>query len=247
MPNIKLVIEYDGSAFHGWQTQPGEVRTIQGELHRVLETVLREKIKVVQASGRTDAGVHAKAQVVAFKVEEQPDLLRLTHSVSSLFKGELSVVSAEIVPDSFHPIRDAERKQYSYRILNRAAPAVLKKGQVWHISEPLNVELMNREAKSLIGVHDFTSFMAAGCEALSTVKEIFESEVVRDGDIVIYRVVGKGFLKQMVRIIVGTLVDISRARIVGHTMREIVELKDRKAAGITAPAHGLSLDFVLYR
>jgi tRNA pseudouridine38-40 synthase len=245
MPNVRLVIEYNGAAFHGWQIQPG-LRTVQESLHNVLELVLHEKIRVVHASGRTDSGVHARRQVVTFFVQGSPDLHRLTHSVSSLLKNRLSVVEADIAPDDFHPRRDALQKQYVYHILNRPAPPVHEFGKVWHITSQLNVKLMKAEAETLVGVHDFTSFRASECQARSPVKEIFESEIVQDGQSIVYRVVGKGFLKQMVRILVGTLVDLGKGKMTDMTMLEVLNFKDRQRAGVTAPPQGLFLDWVKY-
>lgn len=245
MPNIKMIIEYDGSSFHGWQCQQG-LRTIQGELHRVLELVTREKISVVHASGRTDAGVHASAQVVSFKVEKELDLQRLQHAVSSLLRGEVGVLSVEVAPDDFHPRGSARRKQYSYIILNRPAPPTFDRGKVWHVTASLDVTRMAKEARSLVGKHDFTSLRNAGCNAVSTVKEIYSSEIVREGDCLIYSVSGTGFLKQMVRNIVGTLVQMGRGEFEGTSMMDILEKKDRREAGVTAPAYGLFLDWVKY-
>ncbi|MCO6432342.1 MAG: tRNA pseudouridine(38-40) synthase TruA [Deltaproteobacteria bacterium] len=245
MPNVKLILEYDGSRFHGWQWQPG-LRTIQGELERVLRTVLRADSIAVKASGRTDAGVHARAQVVNFFVEELPDLHRLTHSVSSLLKGEVSVLSADIVPDTFDARRSAVAKQYSYSILARKAPAVLQKGRVWHISAPLSIEAMEAEAALLIGEHDFSSFRDAACANRSPVKTIFKSAFSRKGDLLIYSIAGSGFLKQMVRNIVGTLVAFGRGGAQHSSILDIMRLKDRRVAGVTAPAHGLCLDWVCY-
>lgn len=245
MANIRLVIEYDGAAFHGWQTQPG-VRSVESELERALAIVLRQKIHPLYASGRTDAGVHARAQVLNFHVPEIPDLRRLILAVSGILRGKLSVLSAEVVPDEFHSRYDAVAKQYSYHILNRACPPVLDKGKVWYIPRSLDVELMKREAKVLEGQHDFSSFRCSGCMARDPVKNIFESEVVQIGDRIVYRVVGSGFLKQMVRSIVGTLVGLSDEMLELRSMSAVLAARDRRKAGITAPASGLFLDWVKY-
>jgi len=243
--NIRLTLEYDGSCFHGWQKQPG-LRTIQGELHKYLELITRERIEVVQASGRTDAGVHARGQVINFHLSEEPDLIRLSQSVSHMLKGEVSVVNAEIVDNDFHSIRNAKLKQYSYYILNRSAPPALDRGKAWFVRAALNMERMENEAESLTGVHDFTSFRATNCNAKTTTREIHSSQIVREGDMVIYRVVGNGFLKNMVRNIVGTLVGFGRRSDRIDSMREILLAKDRRKAGTKAPAHGLFLDWVRY-
>lgn len=244
MPNIVLTVEYDGSRFHGWQFQPG-LKTIEGSLLEALRAVLREDIRAVSASGRTDAGVHARGQVVNFRTQQTPDLYRLRHAVSSVMRGELSVLKAEFAPDDFHSTRSAKSKQYSYRILNRQAPAILDQGRVWFVPKPLDLERMRSEAAALIGERDFKVFQGQGCSARTTIKTIFESEVISDGDEVIYRVVGSGFLKHMVRSIVGTLVLMGHGRI-SSSMEEILAARDRRRKGVTAPAHGLYLDWVTY-
>lgn len=245
MPNICLTLEYDGSAFHGWQKQAG-LRTIEGELHRVLEMVLRVAIPHVSGSGRTDAGVHARGQVVTFEVPQTPDLDELSYSVNGIFRGELAVIDAKIVADDFHARFDAKRKQYTYTIYQRKAPPVMERQYVWHIRSPLPLERLKEEVKSLIGLHDFTSFRGAGCTADSPVREILESELTLDGAYLRYRVVGTGFLRQMVRNIVGTLVDLGREKLDLKSMREILEARDRNKGGTTAPPQGLCLDWVGY-
>lgn len=242
---LKLVVEYDGSNFHGWQIQPG-LRTIQGELQKALETFLRSEIPVVRAAGRTDAGVHARAQVVTVIVPDATDTLRLTHAVSSLLRGEVSIRSAERVCDNFDPLRDAVSKQYSYSILRRAAPAVLDKGKVWHIYAPLDIERMRREAAVLVGRHDYSSFQGKACTAKSPIKQIYSSQLIEEDELLIYRVIGSGFLKQMVRNIVGTLVWFGQGHLTDTDMQAILKQLDRRAAGPTAPAHGLCLDWVKY-
>lgn len=245
MPNIRLLIEYDGSRFHGWQSQPG-LRTIQSELQRVIGQVLGHEISTVVASGRTDAGVHAKGQVCNFLIDREIDLERLKHSVSSLLKGEVSVLEADFVDENFNSCRDAIAKQYTYTILNRPSPAVLDHGRVWHVARGLNIELMQVEAASLVGIHDFQSLRASGCGARSSIKEIYTSEISFEPPYVRYTVIGQGFLKQLVRNIVGTLVNFSDGKISAANMAELLELKNREAAGVTAPAHGLCLDWVKY-
>jgi tRNA pseudouridine38-40 synthase len=173
VPNIKLVVEYDGSGFHGWQKQ-GELRTVQTELGRVLSLVLRSQIYPLHAAGRTDAGVHARGQVVTFKVSEVPDLWRLAQSVSHLLKGELAVLSAEVVDDSFHPGKSATHKQYTYSILNRPSPAVLDARRVWHVHRRLDISLMQKCAQEVIGEHDFSTFRDSECCARSPIKTIYE-------------------------------------------------------------------------
>jgi tRNA pseudouridine38-40 synthase len=243
--HIKLIVEYDGAGFHGWQKQPN-LRTVQSELERALSVICREQAGPLHAAGRTDSGVHARGQVVTFFVDNPPPMHKLVAGVSHLLKGELSVISAEIVPDAFHPGISSTHKQYTYRILNRPAPPVLEARRVWHLVPRLDVARMRKNAQELVGTHDFSSFRDSECCATSRVKTVYEIEVVRTCDLIEIRVVGDGFLKQMVRNIVGTLVDLELSRLQGRTMAEIFASKDRRLAGVTAPAHGLCMEWVSY-
>lgn len=245
MHNIRLVIEYNGSAFHGWQKQES-MRTIQEELHKNLEIVLRQKISHVQASGRTDQGVHARAQVVNFFVPELPDLDRLRYAISSLMRPELNVHLAEEVPADFHSLRSALAKTYVYTIYNHDVPPVLDYGRVWFVRDPLNITLMQERARELEGIHDFKSLQASGCGVKKTSKEIFKSEITSRSPYVVYTVTGSGFLKQMVRNIVGTLVEYSKGEGKTKSFAELLQLKDRTMAGPTAPPYGLCLQNVYY-
>lgn len=243
---IGLEIEYEGSGFHGWQVQPG-LRTIQRELHRVLETVLRCEIGHLHSAGRTDAGVHARRQmVVATLQRKEPDLFALMHSVSSIMRPELGIVRAGFMPSDFHPRSAPSRKRYVYSILNRPAPAVLDRGRVWHLAATLNVEVMQSAAAALVGQHDFQSFRGAGCGASSSVRTIYESRIINEPPYVKYVVVGNGFLKQMVRNIAGTLVALGRGKLEADSMQRILDQRDRRAAGVTAPPYGLCLDRIEY-
>jgi tRNA pseudouridine38-40 synthase len=245
MRNVKLVIEYDGGQFSGWQVQAsGE--TVQGALHTALETCLRTKIRHVQSAGRTDAGVHARGQVVNFFVDGEPDLNRLKLAVSSILRGRVSVLSAEFVPNEFNALNSVTSKCYVYRILKRSVPEALDRGFVWRISYPLNVSEMHRCAQALVGEHDFSSFRAADCGAYSPIKRIDAITVqARPHEIVEIEVIGGGFLRSMVRIIVGTLVEFGSEQR-SYSMGDILTARDRSKAGPTAPAHGLCLEWVRY-
>ena len=242
---VKLVIEYDGSAFHGWQNQVGE-RTIQSELERVLPVILREPIRNFTAAGRTDAGVHAKGQVVSFRVTNEPDLYKIQRAVSALLSPEISVVSAELVDNSFHATLSAHSKRYKYTILNRVAPPALDFYRVWWVSAKLDIERMCSEAKKLLGEHDFKSFEGPKSQVKSTVRTITRSDIIIDEPYIYYVVEGNGFIKQMVRNIVGTLVDFGKGRAKRDSILEILDAKDRQVAGPTAPPQGLCLEEVYY-
>ncbi len=245
MPNIRLTIEYDGQHFHGWQKQIG-VRTIQEELHKTLELVLRQKIAHVQSSGRTDEGVHARQQVVNFFTEGPVDLNRLRLSVSSIHKGELSVLKADIAPDDFHSLRSAKGKLYRYIIYHSDVPPVLDKGRVWLVHRDLDIERMKLEAKDLIGRHDFKSFQGSRSKVNSTYKTIFSSEIISNPPYIYYQVRGSGFLKHMVRNIVGTLVELGSKDGRCIPIKDLLMERDRSKAGPTAPSWGLCLEKVYY-
>ncbi|MGA1191114.1 MAG: tRNA pseudouridine(38-40) synthase TruA [Bdellovibrionota bacterium] len=247
MSKIRLVIEYDGKRFSGWQIQP-QVRTIQGELHAALCTVLRtDQVSRPIASGRTDAGVSARRQVVCFEAPVGVEMLhKIQVGVSSILKSEVSVLSASIVADEFHPVRDVVRKQYSYAIWNHPSPPALSFGSVMHVIEPLDIPAMRREASCLIGEHDFSSFRGHGCGATSPVRTLERITIERDGDLVVCEFQGKGFLKQMVRNLVGTLVEYGRQNPKILMCKEVLEARDRRCAGVTAEPWGLTLDWVEY-
>jgi len=245
MPTVKLVVEYDGALFSGWQQQPGQ-KTVQSSLTSALHTFLREPVHPVIASGRTDAGVHARGQVVSFQCRRTPDLDRLRLGVSAILRDEVAILSAELVEDSFHACGKAKNKQYSYIVLNRSSPPVLERGRVWYVHRQLDREAMSAAARTLEGTHDFTSFRAAGCGAPHAVRTIFSSSIEWLPDRCIYRVQGDGFVYNMVRIIVGTLVDIGTHRLRPGSMSEILTACERSRAGQTAPPQGLYLDWVEY-
>ena len=245
MPKVKLTLEYDGAAFSGWQLQPGRA-TVQGELQRALEIALREPISHVQGAGRTDAGVHARGQVAHFVCQGNPDLLRLRLAVSSILRGKLSVLDASIVPDSFHALRDVISKWYRYRVLNRPIPEIFERGIVWRYGVPLNAELMHQAAQALVGEHDFSAFRSADCDSEDVIKRIHSISVSRIGsDDIVIDVVGKGFLRNMVRIIAGTLVEVG-AGARNCSLHDVLNSRDRLRAGVTAPAHGLTIMAVSY-
>jgi tRNA pseudouridine38-40 synthase len=240
---VKLVIEYDGQAFHGWQYQPG-LPTVQGELGDALRTVLRLPSVLLHAAGRTDAGVHARGQVVVFRCPSAPDTGRLIHAISSILKGRLAVREASLVSPDFHPRRSSLGRRYIYRILNRSAPPVLERGRVLHVVSPLEQMGLQEDAAAFLGTHDFTSFRGACCQALSPVKTIQSSRWFEDAGLLHYEVVG-GFLQHQVRIMVGTMLDRARGRI-REGIGEILSARSRERAGVTAPPYGLVLDEVLY-
>lgn len=199
----------------------------------------------LNSAGRTDSGVHARGQVVAFITDSYPDLYRFGFSISGILRPNLVVKSCEYVDLAFRPLSNVAAKLYSYTILNRRGAAVLDLGRVWHISTPLSTNLLDKELQALVGTHDFTSFRAPSCAAKTPIKTIQEITVTREEEKIEISIIGKGFLRQMVRIIVGSAVERARGRL-KFSLEEVLLKKDRLMAGRTAPPEGLCLEWVRY-
>jgi tRNA pseudouridine38-40 synthase len=242
--NVRLILEYDGTGYHGWQIQPNQL-TIQQALEQALETIVGTKVRV-RASGRTDAGVHALGQVANFVSSTEIGLRRLQEGLNALLRPAIVVKKVEAVADSFDARRDARRRFYQYRIWDRPWPSAFHGRYAWHVPSELNIEPMAEAAVCLNGEHDFSSFRAADCDAKHAVRKIFTSFVRRDGDLVLYDIEATAFLRHMVRNIVGTLVLVGRGELSVQTFEEIFQMRDRTRAGATAPAHGLFLMEVKY-
>ncbi len=243
---LKLLVEYDGTSFLGWQLQP-DGPTVQGVLEQALATALREPVRV-RAAGRTDAGVHAIGQVVAVPVSRVPeDLSRLAWSLNALTPEDVAIREVTVVDDAFDPRRDAKSRRYEYRILTSRMPSAFWHRHAWHHGRPLDAAAMGEAAAVLVGEHDCVAFMAADADpVLSTVRRIFTSEVERTGDFLVYRIEATAFLKHMVRNIVGTLVEIGRGDRSASDMAAVLASRDRARAGQMAPPHGLTLVAVRY-
>ena len=243
---LRLTIEYDGTAYQGWQVQPN-APTIQETLERALATALREPVRV-RGAGRTDAGVHACGQVAAVRVTRvPPDLPRLQKSLNALTPDDIAVRDVAVVDDAFDPRRDARSRVYEYRILNAPAPSPFWRRFAWHVPRPLEVGAMDAAARRLEGEHDFAAFRAADAEPVrTTVRRVLESRLRRDGSLLVYRVEATAFLKHMVRNVIGTLVEIGLGDRGPETMTALIAGRDRTQAGATAPPHGLVLVAVHY-
>ncbi len=242
---IKLLIEYDGAGFAGWQVQPGE-RTVQSELESSLRSLCVEDISTV-AAGRTDAGVHALGQVVSFRTASDRTCRVFVNGLNALLPEDISVVSAEEMSSDFHARRSARGKWYRYVIRERACRSALLRGRSWEVPWGLDLGAMRQAAQCLLGTHDFSSFRSSTCEAKSPVREIRRIEIFREssGSLVML-FWGQAFLKQMVRAIVGTLVEAGRGKLSAGDVEDILLKKDRTLAGPTAPAQGLYLVKVDY-
>ena len=244
MRNVKVVGEYDGTDFFGFQYQPN-VPTIQAELERVLAEIVKAKV-VVYGSGRTDAGVHASGQAINFRTAGSVPIEKLCVAMNSLLPASIVAVVASEESDEFHARYSAKSRLYRYDILNTETPSALVGRYCWHVKQPLDVEAMRDAASCLLGVHDFSSFASAGEENGNRVRELIGLEVRREGEHVIIEARANAFLRSMVRAIVGTLVEVGLGKRPGSETVEILEAKDRKLAGRTAPAHGLCLVEVEY-
>jgi len=246
MANFRLTLEYDGSEFAGWQVQPGESRTVQGVLEEALARVTGETVRVTGA-GRTDAGVHAEAQVANVRVETALGADTLRRALNGVLPRDVAVRSLEEAPEGFHARRDARRKHYRYRIWNGPAPSPLRRGRFLRVEAPLDRIAMQCAADACVGRHDFTSLRASRSDARTSVRTLERVTVGEPspGEIEI-EVVGEGFLRHMVRILVGTLVEVGRGRRAPHSMAGVLAARDRAAAGPTAPGRGLTLERVDY-
>lgn len=244
MRNIKLTIEYKGTDYLGFQKQP-KGPTIQGELEKALEILLKEKAKVVGAS-RTDAGVHATGQVVNFRTSSRMEDGRIKNGLNGILSQDIVVKEAVEVPTTFHARRGAVSREYCYLIWNEPYPAALKKEFVYFVPQPLNLRVMRQALKSLMGTHDFTSFCVASSSKKGCQRTVKEATIEKKGQLVWIRIQADAFVHQMVRSIVGTLVEIGLGKRKPEEMREILESKNRRKAGKTAPAHGLILTEVRY-
>jgi len=242
--NIRLTVEYEGTGFSGYQFQP-EDPTVQGELERALSELTGAAHRV-QASGRTDAGVHALAQVVNFHTGSDLPLKAFLHGVNSFLPDDIRVRNVAEMPLDFDSRRSAVGKTYLYRIYADPAPPVLLRSFTWWIYNNLDIEEMKRGAVLLIGIHDFAGFRSAGCDSKTTIREITAVSVTREENLISIEITGSGFLRNMVRIIVGTLVEIGQGRRSADSIRELLKEGDRGKAGITAPSQGLLLKEVFY-
>ncbi|WP_434797960.1 tRNA pseudouridine(38-40) synthase TruA [Terrisporobacter vanillatitrophus] len=243
MRNLKLTIQYDGTKYCGWQKQPNS-SGIQGTIEYAIYEITKEKVNII-GSGRTDAGVHALGQVANFKTNSSIPAARIPDALNAKLPKDISIIDCQEVSDDFHSRYGATGKIYRYLIYNKPYRSPLYKDISYHVRYDVDIEKMRSEAKSLLGTHDFKGFMSSGSSVKDTVRTIHNISIENSGDLIVLEVEGNGFLYNMVRIIVGTLVDIGRGRI-DKSLEEIIASKDRGEAGHTAPAHGLFLKKVHY-
>lgn len=251
--NIKLVIEYDGTGFSGWQrlspapSGAGQRRgrSIQGEIEQAIRAVTRQNVNITGA-GRTDAGVHALGQVANFKFEHRLPVARIPAALNAHLPEEIRIVAADEVGNDFHARYSATGRTYRYAVLNRPSPSAILRHRAYHVPAPLNVEAMSAALAILRGRHAFTAFRAVGSSERSTVCELRKADVARSGKMVIFTFEADRFLRHMVRLITGTLLKVGQGKLTAKAVAEILVGEDNQRAGPRAPAHGLYLVRVDY-
>ncbi|MEG0590470.1 MAG: tRNA pseudouridine(38-40) synthase TruA [Lachnospiraceae bacterium] len=239
MKRIMLTIAYDGTNYCGWQVQPNGI-TIEEVLNRKLCKLTGEDIVIIGAS-RTDSGVHALGNVAVFDTETTIPPERLSYALNRCLPEDIVIMKSEEVPLDFHPRYRKCSKTYEYHIINADVLIPTKRLTNYFVSYRLNVDAMRQGAKYLVGTHDFSSFCNVRTDVENTVRTITALDIIENGNEIVVRITGTGFLYHMVRIIVGTLIRVGRGFYEPEKMKEIIEAKNRKAAGVTAPAQGLML------
>ncbi len=245
MRNIRLDLMYDGSGFGGWQRQ-NNARTVQGELEHALSVITGEPVSVIGVS-RTDAGVHAVGYVANFQTACDKPFFQFRYGINAILPDSIRVKEMTYVPADFHARYDAKAKTYHYLLDNSAYGNVFLEGRAWHFRYDLDIPRMQAACQAFLGPHDFSAFMSSGSDTKgSLVREIYDCSLTQTGTLLTLSVTGNGFLYNMVRIMMGTLVCIGNGRIGADDLPAIIDSRDRKRAGITAPAHGLYLYHVQY-
>lgn len=243
MPTVRLDIEYDGSGFRGWARQPGQ-RTVQGELETVLATVLREPIELTVA-GRTDTGVHALGQVASFETTIEPpvDLMR---RLNGLGPDDVAVTAATVVADGFNARHDAKSRSYRYRLLARSAPSPFEQDKALWWPHRVDLEALEACAAALKGTHDFTAFTPTQTDHVRFDREIFAASWTKEGDILSFHITADAFMRNMVRVLVGTQLEVASGRRTVNNFIHLLAGAKRTEAGDTASPHGLYLESVSY-
>ena len=241
---LRLTVEYDGTDFSGWQRQIGQ-RTVQATLEDTLCAVIGERTEV-RGAGRTDAGVHAAGQVASLTIHNRIPPQGLVRGMNSLLPSDVALVDAADADDAFDARFSARGKVYRYRIWNHFVRSPLHARTSWHCRRPLDLEAMREAAALLCGEHDFRGFRASDCDRRNTVRVIRRFEITKQGPLVEIDVEATAFLKNMVRILAGTLADVGRGKLTVPSVLRALEQGDRAAGGVTAPAAGLTLLHVVY-
>jgi tRNA pseudouridine38-40 synthase len=241
---VLLTIAYDGTHYSGWQIQPNGL-AVQEVVEDALEKLLKERVQV-RSSGRTDAGVHARAMAASFTTNRNLPLQAFVEGANRFLPADIAIQSARIVPEGFKPITMAYAKQYRYTIINSSVRSPLDRLYSWQVREPLDLVAMEDAACRFVGSHNFAAFRASNCVAKTTIRRIDSVQITWQGSRISIDVIGGGFLKNMVRVMVGTLVDIGKGRFTPSDIDRLLHGGERKEAGCTAPACGLCLIQVDY-
>lgn len=244
MKTIRLTLEYDGTDFVGWQIQPNG-RSVQGVLETALGQILAAPVRV-HSAGRTDAGVHARGMVAHFSTTASLPLAAYREGLNRLLPMDVAVRAAAEAPDGFHARFEARGKWYRYAIHSAPVRSPLHGRSAWHLRSELDLAAMEAAARDFVGRHDFAAFRAAGCDAKTTDREIYSLQLTQQGELLCIDVRGEGFLRNMVRVMVGTLVEIGMRRRPESDVADLLRGGCREKAGRTAPAHGLCLMEVWY-
>lgn len=242
--NIKLVIEYDGTGYHGWQSQVNAV-SIQGTLEQAIAKVMCHPVTLIGA-GRTDAGVHALGQVANFFTYSKIPIEKIPHALNSVLPDEIVIREASVIPEEFHSRYSAKGKKYRYIINNSTFRSALERNREYFCPYKLNTGLMEEALQLFCGEHDFKGFMAAGRPVKDTIRNVYETNFWQNNNRIVIEIYGNGFLYNMVRIIVGTLIDVGRSKLSILDVRRILEEGNRSKAGKTVPPQGLYLVEVYY-
>lgn len=245
MFNYKMTIAYDGTKYNGWQRQGNTDNTIQGKLNEIIGKYLSEEVDVA-GSGRTDRGVHARAQVASFKVKQAIDVKRFVADINGYLPQDIRVLNIEQVDDRFHARLSALSKTYEYVIDNGQVSDVFSRKYVCRIEEKLDVSAMKKAAKLLVGTNDYISFCGNKHFKKSSVRTVSDIKIVEAEGMIVILYTGDGFLQNMVRIMTGTLIEVGLGKRSADSMKDIIGAKSREAAGFMAPAEGLSLYVVKY-
>ncbi|MGI9533345.1 MAG: tRNA pseudouridine(38-40) synthase TruA [Thermodesulfobacteriota bacterium] len=244
MRNIKIIIEYDGTNFCGWQKQPGR-KTVQQEIETAIVKITREKT-IVYGSGRTDSGVHALGQVANFKTNSDLTVNQLQKALNTNLPSDISIIKAKEVPDTFHSQFSSKSKIYLYTILNRDCRSAVIGDRTWQVSQILNLHNMKLASEFLLGTRDFQVFAHSGITVKSTVRTVRNIKLSKKKDIINFEIEADGFLKRMVRLIVGTLVQVGKEKITPKEFKKILDSSQKTKFVISAPPQGLFLKKVKY-
>lgn len=245
MRNIRIKVTYEGTRYQGWQKQETSDNTIQGKLERLLSRMCEEEI-TVQGSGRTDAGVHASGQIVNFHTSCGMSLQEMLSYMNQYLPEDIAVVEIDEVSERFHSRLNAKGKRYSYRVWNSSIPNVFWRRYSHVVEEALDIEAMESVAQYLLGEHDFKAFTSTKKGKKSTVRRIDDIKIVKEGDMITFTFTGNGFLYHMIRILVGTLLEVGKGERNAHSIPVILESMNRENAGELVPGKGLVLEEVFY-